>query len=210
MKTSISITKVKGSRVGAIIDLIHSDTDFIHIDMMDGIFVDNKQLLSDEVLSLTRGISKKLDIHMMIADPIPYIRELQELDNINNITIHEEIGNTDYYIDCIHELGLKAGVAINPDTSVDRLLPFLDNLDIVLIMGVYPGKGGQSLIEDTVKKIKQLVDLRDKFGLSYDIEFDGGVNGDNKKLLKGLDIVVSGSYVCLSDDMQEKIDILRW
>jgi ribulose-phosphate 3-epimerase len=209
MKTSISITKCKDSRKSSIIELINTDTDYIHVDMMDGIFVENTQLLPKEVLSLTKGISKKLDIHMMVKDPIPYIRELQDLNNINNITIHEEIGNTEYYIDCIQELGLKAGVAINPNTSVKRLLQFLDNLDIVLVMGVYPGKGGQELIMDTVNKIKELIDLRKKYGLSFEIEFDGGVNNETRKYLNGLDIVVSGSYVCMGDNYQEKIDKLR-
>lgn len=209
MKTSISITKTKNSREEALKELENTNTEFIHIDMMDGIFVENTQLLSDEVVSLTKNLNKKLDIHMMIQDPIPYIRELQSLTNINNITIHEEIGNTEYYIDCIHELGLKAGVAINPDTSVERLLQYLDNLDIVLIMGVFPGKGGQELILDTTRKIQELVELRNKYGLSFEIEFDGGVNADTRKYLDGLDIVVSGSYVCISDNIQERIDILR-
>ena len=209
MKTSISITKVKTDRIDAVIQLINTDTDFIHIDMMDGKFVDNTQLLPEEVLSLVTGIKKKLDIHMMVTDPIPYIRELQDLNNINNITIHEEIGNTKNYIDCIHELGFKAGVAINPDTSVYRLLQYLDDLDIVLIMGVFPGKGGQELILDTTKKINELIELRDKYGLSFEIEFDGGVNADTKKYLKGLDIVVSGSYVCTSDNYQDRIDRIR-
>ncbi|MCR4581406.1 MAG: ribulose-phosphate 3-epimerase [Bacilli bacterium] len=209
MKTSISITKTKNSREEALKELENTNTEFIHIDMMDGIFVENTQLLSDEVVSLTKDLNKKLDIHMMIQDPIPYIRELQSLTNINNITIHEEIGNTEYYIDCIHELGLKAGVAINPDTSVERLLQYLDNLDIVLIMGVFPGKGGQELILDTTRKIQELVELRNKYGLSFEIEFDGGVNADTRKYLDGLDIVVSGSYVCISDNIQERIDILR-
>ena len=209
MKTSISITKCNDTRTHAIIDLINTDTDFIHIDMMDGKFVENTQLLPEEVLSLTKGISKKLDIHMMVEDPIPYIRELESLDNINNITIHEEIGNTEYYIDCIHELGLKAGVAINPETEVNRLLQFLDNLDIVLIMGVNPGLGGQGMIMSTVDKIKELVELRDKYGLSFEIEFDGGVNNETREYLNGLDIIVSGSYVCLGDNIQQRIDTLR-
>ena len=209
MKTSISITKCKDTRKHAVIDLINTDTDFIHIDMMDGKFVENTQLLPEEVLSLTRGISKKLDIHMMIEDPIPYIRELESLNNINNITIHYEIGNTDYYIDCIHELGLKAGLAINPETEVKDILQYLDNLDIVLIMGVNPGQGGQKMIMSTTDKIKELNEIREKYGLSFEIEFDGGVNNETRQYVDGLDTVVSGSYVCTSDNYQEAINTLR-
>ena len=209
MKTSISITKVKTTREEALKALEKTDTEYIHIDMMDGKFVETKQLMSGEVISLCKGLSKKLDVHMMIQDPMPYIRELHVLDNINNITIHSEIGNTDYYIDCIHELGIKAGVAINPDTRVDILKPYLDTLDIVLIMGVTPGAGGQKLIINTLEKIKELVILRDRFDLDFEIEFDGGVNGETRQYLDGLDTIVSGSYVCSADNYQERINEIR-
>jgi ribulose-phosphate 3-epimerase len=209
MKTSISITKVKITREECVADLLKTNTDYIHIDMMDGKFVQNTQQLPKEVLSLVDGVDKPIDIHMMVVDPIKYMRELQFMTNINNITVHEEIGNTDYYIDCIHSLGFKAGLAINPDTKVDRILQFLDNVDIVLIMGVYPGLGGQELIMDTTNKIKELIELRNKYDLKFEIEFDGGVNADTIKYLDGLDIVVSGSYVCLGDNIQERIDSLR-
>ncbi len=209
MKTSISITKYKNTREELIKELLNTDTDLIHIDMMDGEFVSNKQLLPNEVLSLTKGISKKLDVHMMVKDPIKYLRELQELDNINNVTVHEEIGNTSYYLDCIHELGLKAGLAINPDTEVNKILQFLDDVDVVLIMGVVPGEGGQEIIPSTISKIDELIELRNKYNLSFEIEFDGGVNKNTRNYLGKLDIIVSGSYVCLSDNMQESIDSLR-
>ena len=103
----------------------------------------------------------------------------------------------------------KAGVAINPDTRVDILKPYLDTLDIVLIMGVTPGAGGQKLIIDTLQKVKELVILRDKFGLDFEIEFDGGVNKDTRPYLDGIDTVVSGSYVCGADNYQERIDEIR-
>ncbi len=209
MKTSISITKVKTTREDIVKELLNTDTDYIHIDMMDGKFVENTQLLPKEVLSLVDGIDKKLDIHMMVVDPIKYIRELQFMTNINNITIHSEIGNIDYYIDCIQSLGYKAGLAINPETKVDSILQYLDNVDIVLIMGVNPGLGGQGMIPETTNKIKELIELRNKYNLSFEIEFDGGVNEETRKLVDGLDIVVSGSYVCLSEDIQKGIDSLR-
>ena len=209
MKTSISITKVKTTREDIVKELLNTDTDYIHIDMMDGKFVENTQLLPKEVLSLVDGIDKKLDIHMMVVDPIKYIRELQFMTNINNITIHSEIGNTDYYIDCIQSLGYKAGLAINPETKVDSILQYLDNVDIVLIMGVNPGLGGQGMIPETTNKIKELIELRNKYNLSFEIEFDGGVNEETRKLVDGLDIVVSGSYVCLSENIQKGIDSLR-
>ncbi|MBR6073004.1 MAG: ribulose-phosphate 3-epimerase [Bacilli bacterium] len=209
MKTSISITKVNTDRKDAVNKLLNTDTEYIHIDMMDGKFVNNTQLLPNEVLSLVKGSTTLLDIHMMVEDPIPYIRELQELTNINNITIHYEVGNTDTYIDCIHELGIKAGLAINPNTPVNSILQFLDNIDIILIMGVYPGEGGQELIPETVNKINELIQLRDKYNLSFEIEFDGGVNDKTRPLLDGLDIIVSGSYVCATDNYQERINTIR-
>ena len=209
MKTSISITKFKESREKTLNELLLTDTDYIHIDMMDGEFVENKQLLPNEVVSLTKDINKKLDIHMMVKDPVKYIRELEVLNNINNITIHKEIGNTSYYIDVIHDLGYKVGLAINPDTSVEDIKQYLDNIDIVLVMGVYPGEGGQELIESTTSKIKELLDLRNTYNLSYEIEFDGGINKNTRNLVGGLDIIVSGSYVCLHENIQEAINELR-
>ena len=209
MKTSISITRVNTDRKDAVNKLNNTDTDYIHIDMMDGKFVDHTQLLPEEVLEVVKGSSKPLDIHMMVEDPIPHIRALQELTNINNITIHKEIGNTDTYIDCIHELGVKAGLAINHSTEVNSILQFLDNIDIILIMGVNPGLGGQELIPETTSKINELKGLREKYNLSFEIEFDGGVNNENRSLLNGLDTVVSGSYVCMSDDYQTRINEIR-
>ena len=209
MKTSISITKVKTDRKDAVNELLTTDTEYIHIDMMDGKFVNNTQLLPSEVIELVKDSTKPLDVHMMVEDPIPYIRELQDLTNINNFTIHYEIGNTDTYIDCIHELGIKAGLAINPNTPVNSVLQFLDNIDIILIMGVYPGEGGQEMIPETAKKINELIELKNKYGLSFEIAFDGGVNDETRKLLDGLDIIVCGSYVCTSDNYQEKINTIR-
>ena len=209
MKTSISITKVKTTREDIVKELLNTNTDYLHIDMMDGKFVTNTQLLPKEVLSLCDGVDRKLDIHMMVVDPIKYIRELQFMTNINNITIHSEIGNTNYYLECIHSLGFKAGLAINPDTEVNKMLQYLDDVDIVLIMGVFPGLGGQEIIPSTINKIKELQELRDKYNLSFEIEFDGGVNKETRPMLEGLDTIVSGSYVCLSDDIQSRINELR-
>ena len=209
MKTSISITKVKNNINETLNELLMTDTDYIHIDMMDGKFVEQVQQLPSEVIPLCKDINKLLDVHMMVDDPFPLIREMSVLNNINNITIHYEIGNTESYIDCIHELGYKAGIAINPNTIVNDIKQYLDNVDMVLIMGVYPGLGGQKLIDETVNKIKELVDLRNQYGFKYEIEFDGGVNEETRKLLDGLDIIVSGSYVCLADNMQDAINKLR-
>ena len=209
MKTSISITKCNCERSEAVNKLLLTDTEYIHIDMMDGKFVNNTQLLPNEVIGLVKDSTKPLDIHMMVEDPIPYIRELQDLTNINNITIHYEIGNVENYIDCIHELGIKAGLAINPDTPVNSVLQFLDNIDIILIMGVYPGEGGQEMIPETAKKINELIELKNKYNLSFEIAFDGGVNDETRKLLNGLDIIVCGSYVCTSENYQEKINTIR-
>ena len=145
----------------------------------------------------------------MVEHPKKYINELAKL-NASYITIHVEIDdNINELIDLIHSYGINAGLAINPETSVLALNDYLDNIEYVLIMGVKPGYGGQELLSESVNKIQELRNLREKYNYHYKISLDGGVNGKTRKILNGLDIIVSGSYICESDNYQEKVDTLR-
>lgn len=209
MKVSISILKSKIPRNECINNLNKTDADFIHVDVMDGIFVPNKSLDINEINNIFKNNDKKLDIHLMVSDPKYYIDNIK-VNNINDFIIHEEIDkDINSLIDLIHSKGYKAGIAINPETDINKIYKYLGNIDIILIMGVHPGKGGQQLITSTIDKISSLIKLRNMINYKYLISFDGGVNVTNIKLLQGLDIVVSGSYVCMSDNYQEKINKLR-
>ena len=209
MKTSVSFLKSKVSREETIKKITETDADYIHVDMMDGIFVERSVLTIDEVKSSLKNSTKPLDIHLMVAYPKEYINELSNL-NVSYITIHAEITEElNELIDLIHSYGINAGIAINPDTDVSAIKSYLDNIEYVLIMGVTPGYGGQELMPVSVNKINELADLREQYNYHYKISFDGGVNNKTRKLLNGLDIIVSGSYVCEKDDFQEAINTLR-
>lgn len=209
MKTSISFLKSNVSVEETIEKIILTDADYIHVDVMDGEFVERKVLEINEVVRLLSKSRKPLDIHLMVAHPLEYISAFKNL-NARYITIHAEINdNVDDLVKLIHSYGIRAGIAINPDTEVRKINKYLSYIDQVLIMGVNPGYGGQELIPECVEKIKELSDMRDNYNYHYLISLDGGVNGETRKLLDGLDIIVSGSFVCMSEDYQKRIYELK-
>lgn len=207
MKISVSFLKSKYSTDETLKKIESTNADYIHVDIMDGDFVSKTTLNEYENYEILKNIKKPLDIHLMVSNPQNYIEVLKNL-NPEYITIHAEIKDANKYIDLIHSYGIKAGIAINPETRVLNINN-LENIEYVLIMGVSPGLGGQSLIMKTVEKIEVLNNLREKYNYHYLISFDGGVNIDTRKLLNGLDIIVSGSYICMNDDYQSMINLLR-
>jgi ribulose-phosphate 3-epimerase len=210
MKISVSILKSKIPRSKCIEAVEKTDADFIHLDVMDGKFVNNKTFTIDEVMEQFKDCKKDLDIHLMVNHPKEYIDSFSKLKACKYIIIHQEINHDiNELIEYIHMKGKKAGIAINPYTKVEQVKPYLENVDYVLIMGVIPGFGGQHLISSTIMKIDELIKVRDDLDYHFEISFDGGVNGDTIKLLDGLDIAVSGSYICMSDDYQKQINTLR-
>lgn len=209
MKTSISFLKSKYERNETIKKIEETDSDYIHVDVMDGRFVEREVLTIDETVNLLKNHKTPLDIHLMCKYPLEYIEAFADL-NPEYITIHKELDMPVMdYIKVIKSHGIKPGIGINPETSVEEIKEFLPFVDYIIIMGVNPGAGGQKLITDTVYKIPELIKLREENGYSYQICLDGGVNKDTISLLEGLDVVVSGSYVCMSDNYQEMIDNLR-
>lgn len=209
MKTSISFLKSRLSTEDTIREITKTDADFIHVDVMDGKFVERKVLEIPEVIRLLAKSEKVLDIHLMVEHPLEYISAFKNL-NARYITIHIEIeDNIGDLIELIHSYGIRAGLAINPATDISKLNKYLDRIDYILIMGVVPGAGGQSLIPETIDKVRALHYIRDMYNYHYQIAFDGGVNGETRKLLDDLDIIISGSYVCMSDDYQATIDTLK-
>ncbi len=210
MKVSISLLSIKDNIINKVKELDKTDADYIHIDVMDGKFVPNKAFTFGEVKKFVKYISKKLDVHLMVNDPDKYI-EAYALLNVDFITIHCEIDNVNNYIDKIKQYGLRGGLSINPETNIKEIFPNLDKIDLVLVMSVHPGRGGQLFMGSSINKIKTLKEEITKRHLNVQIEVDGGINDETAILCKeaGADILVSGSYITNDNNYQDKIDQLK-
>ncbi len=189
--------------------LNNTDVDYIHVDIMDGKFVPNKTMPFREMKHIYEYTSKRLDVHLMVEDPSKYIPLYAEL-NTEYITIHVEIEEDILKdLEMIKDYSIKCGLAISPDTKVSELIPYLPYLDYILVMSVYPGKGGQKFIPSIPYKLEHLKKLRDEKNSNFIIHVDGGINKDTIKYVKDyVDMFVCGSYICCSDDYQAKIDSL--
>lgn len=189
--------------------LNETDTDYIHVDVMDGKFVPNKTMPFSEMKNIYKYTSKRLDVHLMVNDPMKYINDYATL-NTEYITIHEEIDvDIIEMLKFIKSYGIKCGLAIKPDTLVSDLVPYLPLLDLVLVMSVEPGAGGQKFIMESEDKIKEVKTLIDTYNLSTKISVDGGINSETKNYCSLCDILVSGSYIVNSLDFSKQIDSLR-
>lgn len=186
-------------------ELNNTNTDFIHFDVMDGVFVDNTNLNIDELIDLLELSKKKNDVHLMVSNPLKYVEQIKN-SNIDYITIHYEIDNFLDIVKSIKNYGIKVGVAIKPDTLVSDISDILPLVDLVLVMSVYPGYSGQKFILSSVDKIHELNLLKEGNDYSYKISIDGGVNEENLSLLTDVDIIVSSSFV-LND--YENINVIK-
>jgi len=170
---------------------------YIHLDIMDGKFVNNKSYTVSEIKKFNDISKKSFDVHLMVKNPIKYINDLALL-NVNTISFHyEAVKNLDEVINLIKNYGIKVGIAINPKTDINVLIPYLNMIDIVLVMSVEPGYSGQAFIESTYNKVEKLKELIINNNSKSLIEVDGGVNIENAPILKekGTDIIVSASYI---------------
>lgn len=201
MKLSISILNIKDDPC-KIEEIECSSTDYIHLDIMDGKFVSN-------VTEMNKIYHKPLDIHLMVYDVKKYIDEYQKL-RPEYITFHyEAVDNPKEIIDYIHSLHIKAGISISPDTEVKEIIPYLNMVDLVLVMSVTPGYGGQTFIANSVNKINELYELREKNIYHYQIEVDGGINNETILLVENVDMVVIGSYITNSSNYEEVIKKIK-
>ncbi|MEM9361027.1 MAG: ribulose-phosphate 3-epimerase [Bacteroidota bacterium] len=188
-----------------------SRADWFHLDVMDGVFVPNISFGMPVIQSMAQHTQKTLDVHLMIIDPNRYIKTFAELGS-NNLTVHIEACNHLHRtVNAIQQEGMKAGVALNPHTSINLLENVIQDIDLVCIMSVNPGFGGQSFIENTYKKVEALKNLIERKNSNALIEIDGGVTTTNAKKLvdAGADVLVAGSFVFKSDNPTATISALK-
>lgn len=192
-------------------DVDQGGADYIHVDVMDGHFVPNitiGPLIVDAVRPVT---NLPLDVHLMIENPDAYIEAFAKA-GADIITVHQEASpHLHRTLQLIKSFGVKAGVVINPGTPVEMIRPVLKDVDLVLLMTVNPGFGGQAFIPDVLDKISQVAQLRSDAGLSYEIEVDGGVNEKTARLCTeaGADVLVAGSAVFNQSDRKQAIERIR-
>lgn len=209
MKVSASFIKSKYDEKNTINLLNKTNCDYLHVDVMDGVFVENKNFSFNEFLEWQKENELPLDVHLMCQNPKKYIKEYVNL-NTEYIIIHSEIDrDLKELLSLIHCYGINAGLSINPTTPVSKIEKYLYDVEQVLIMSVEPGKGGQEFMESVIPKIDELKRIREENNLEFVISIDGGINDKTIDNVKNCDMVVSGSFICMSDDYQEKINKLK-
>ena len=214
IQISPSILSADFSQLGNEIKrLEEGGADMIHVDVMDGHFVPNLTIGPPVIKTLRNYTKLPFDVHLMIKPVHKYIKSYAEA-GANIITIHPEATDSlKDSIKLIKELGKKVGVSLNPDTKTDIIKEFLSEIDLILIMSVHPGFGGQKFIPEVLSKIEELKDIKLKENLKFDIEVDGGIDFNNSKLVveAGANILVSGTTIFKSNngDVKKNIEILK-
>ena len=214
IQISPSILSADFSQLGNEIKrLIDAGADMVHVDVMDGHFVPNLTIGPPVIKALKKNSSIPFDVHLMISPVHKYIEAFADA-GADIITIHpeatEDLQNS---INKIKELKKKVGISLNPETKINVVKKFLNQIDLILIMSVNPGFGGQKFMPEVLEKIKDLVNIQKKEGINFDIEIDGGINFENSKLAieAGANILVSGTTIFKSNDgnIKKNIDLLR-
>ena len=211
-KIAPSILAADFSRLGEDVkDICERGIDYLHIDVMDGVFVPNISFGADVMKSLNEIAGVPYDVHMMIVEPDRYLERFVT-ENTEYITVHyeacDDVGHT---IEHIHQAGVKAGVSIKPGTAPEVLDDYLKDIDLILVMSVEPGFGGQKFMDSSLPKIEYYKNRREELGLDYVIEVDGGVGSGNAYLVRdaGVDIIVAGSAVFKAADRTAEIKAIK-
>lgn len=206
MKVATSVLSCSNTIEDCMTELNQTSSNYLHLDVMDGNFVTNNTVdMMDKVLKYNQ---LPLDIHLMVKDVDYYITKYQSF-HPDYITFHIEVSKeTERLIKKVKSLGIKVGLALNPETDISLLEPYLREIDLVLVMSVTPGKGGQSFRMEALNHIQYLIQKREENGYHYQVEVDGGIKDDTISLVNNVDIVVSGSYI-ISGIYEEQIQKLR-
>lgn len=212
MLTSPSLLSADFGRLNDDIDMLNdSDADYLHLDIMDGVFVPNISFGFPVLKYVAKRSKKPLDAHLMIVEPQKFVNEVKNL-GCEYMTVHQEACvHLDRVVNSIKEAGMKAGVALNPATPVDTLRHCIGSIDMVLVMSVNPGFGGQKFIPYTIEKVRMIREMIDKAGAGTIIEVDGGVNLETGAALAqaGADMLVAGSFVFSAQCPQAQISALK-
>ena len=212
MKVSPSLLSANFANLQPELEMINSsDADYLHLDVMDGVFVPNISFGFPVMKDVAKIVTKPLDVHLMIVEPQKWISQVRDI-GAEIMNVHQEAClHLHRCVQEIHQAGMKAGVTLNPSTPVNTLVDIIEDVDLVLIMSVNPGFGGQPFIRHSVTKVRELRELIEKTGSGAMIEVDGGVTADNAGILAeaGADILVAGSYVFKAKDPKEAIKTLR-
>lgn len=206
MLVSVSVLNEYDRLINAVKKVNESNADYLHIDVMDGIFVENKKFPLEVVRDVISISKKPLDVHLMV-DSIDTVKEYALLKP-KYLTFHVEILEGYDIIDYVKSLGIKVGLAINPKTDIQKIISYIDDIDLILFMSVEPGLGGQEFITEVIEKIKRVKEIAPE---DLIISVDGGVNNKTVGLCKyaGCNMVVSGSYITNSDNYNNKINELK-
>lgn len=209
MKISASFLSITDNVKENIEILDKTDIDYLHLDIMDSIFVDNKTYSIDEIKFLLENTTKPKDVHLMVSDVKKYIDDFKTIDP-EFITFHyEAVDDPPKIIDYVKKEGIKVGISIKPKTQIKEIIPYLPLIDLVLIMSVEPGRGGQKFIKNVISKVEKLNNLKKEYGYKFVVEIDGGINDQTILYCQGVDIVVVGSFITNSDNYKRQVEKLR-
>ncbi len=212
MKVSPSLLAADFLNLGQEIDKINaSEADFLHLDVMDGVFVPNISFGFPVLHGVAKVCNKPLDVHMMTVEPYKWVTHVRD-SGASLMNVHVEASrHLHSTVSEIHQAGMKAGVTLNPSTPVIMLTDIIEDVELVLLMSVNPGFGGQPFIMNTLKKVRELREMIDKSGSKAKRQIDGGVNETTGRMLAeaGANILVAGSYVFGAPDPHERINILK-
>ena len=211
MELAVSILGIKENLKEKIDELNKTKTSFLHVDIMDGKFVPN---IHDNFVELEKSLKdnkKRIDVHLMVEDVERYVNIYKNI-HPEYITFHYEISDSIHrIINIIKGNNIKVGLAIKPNTDISALLSYMDKLDLILVMSVEPGKGGQKYLLKSTDRINELYEIRKKYHYNFKIEVDGGINEKTARTVidAGANILVAGSYIINSDNFKDAIKKIR-